>query len=508
MSRGARGGPHSQRSGAADRFDARRRRGRAALVALALAIAVGVGVMLWHGAWKPLPPGLSVEGPIRHARDVQFLADLTYIDPAGRRAVDQTIFDEMIRMIRGARERLILDVFLFNDLPGAESETKSGAGPDPKGFRPLSSELSQALVEQKRAFPELDILLITDPINTVYGGIPAPHLERLRAHGIPVVITELTPLRDSNVLYSSFWRAFIRPLGRGRSGAFPNPFGGDSISLRTGLSVLNFKANHRKTLVADSKSGFRGLVTSANPHDGSSAHGNVAIRFDGLAVADLAETERAVVAFSADAVPPPVDVARIDAGPVRMRVLTEGKIGRALDRELETAGPGDEIAVAVFYLSDRAIVEGLIEAHVRGASVRILLDPNKDAFGRTKNGIPNRPVAAELRRAGIPVRWCDTHGEQCHAKLLLRRRGSESIVIAGSANFTRRNLRDLNLETDVWLSAESESPVMRESWAYFERVWANEPGRRYSVPYAVYADEALWKKVLYRLSELSGIGTF
>jgi len=251
MSRSARRRPRSQRSGATVSGDSSRlvRRGRVAVVALLLAICVGVGITLWHGAIKPLPEGLSVEGPIRLAQDVRFLADLTYVDAAGARGVDQSIFDEMIRMIRGARERLILDLFLYNDLRGA-TPNDEGA-PDRAGLRALSSELTDVLVEQKRAFPELEALLVTDPINTVYGGIGAPHLERLRAHGIPVVITDLARLRDSNALYSSFWRTFIRPFGRGRSGLFPNPFGGDDISLRTQLRVLNFKANHRKTLVAE-----------------------------------------------------------------------------------------------------------------------------------------------------------------------------------------------------------------------------------------------------------------
>ena len=38
----------------------------------------------------------------------------------------------------------------------------------------------------------------------------------------------------------------------------------------------------------------------------------------------------------------------------------------------------------MFYLSERKIVKGLIAAHERGVKLRILLDPNKDAFGREK----------------------------------------------------------------------------------------------------------------------------
>ena len=84
----------------------------------------------------------------------------------------------------------------------------------------------------------------------------------------------------------------------------------------------------------------------------------------------------------------------------------------------------------------------------------------------------------------------------------------DSTLLAGSANFTRRNLRDLNLETDVWLVGTMRDPVMQQAWSHFERVWSNEPGRVYSVPYAEYADESWIKRWIYRLGELSGASTY
>ena len=65
----------------------------------------------------------------------------------------------------------------------------------------------------------------------------------------------------------------------------------------------------------------------------------------------------------------------------------------------------------------------------RGATLRVILDPNRDAFGREKNGIPNRQAAWDLHEAGIPVRWCATEGadageiflEQCGKLNLLAR---------------------------------------------------------------------------------------
>lgn len=471
---------------------------RLLLVGIVFALALGTAVISWHGILKPLPVGVSVQTPIRRVENVRFLSDLTWVDPQGTRHVDQEIFDSVFEIIRGARSQITLDFFLFNAYQGAQ----------PEETRALCAELTDALVDQKRAYPEIEISLITDPINSVYGGLTPAHLEKLEQHDVEVLITDLNPLRDSNALYSSLWRWFIRPFGEGRPGIFPNPFGGDSVSLRSDLQLLNFKANHRKTILADSPDGWTALVTSANPHDGSSAHGNVAVQFTGPAVADLLETERAVALFSEAAVPSPINNVSEERGSVALRIVTEGKIGDALDEVLATAQRGDQIAVAVFYLSDRRIITALIDAHARGVAVRVLLDPNKDAFGIEKNGIPNRSVAWELQRSGVPLRWCDTHGEQCHAKMLLARHGHESTLILGSANFTRRNLRDLNLETNVWLSATLDDPVMAEAWSYFEQVWSNEHARRFSVPYEHYADESRIKNWIYRLGEFSGIGTY
>jgi phosphatidylserine/phosphatidylglycerophosphate/cardiolipin synthase-like enzyme len=134
---------------------------------------------------------------------------------------------------------------------------------------------------------------------------------------------------------------------------------------------------------------------------------------------------------------------------------------------------------------------------------------NKDAFGHEKSGVPNRPVAVDLRRGDVAVRWCDTHGEQCHAKLLLARYDSgEAALILGSANFTRRNLQDLNLETSVALRGPESLPALRHAAAWFERLWTNAPGQRFSVEYEAYADESLRKRFQYRMEERTGLSTF
>ena len=141
--------------------------------------------------------------------------------------------------------------------------------------------------------------------------------------------------------------------------------------------------------------------------------------------------------------------------------------------------------------------------------MRALLDPNKDAFGYDKHGIPNRAVAAELVRAGIDVRWSHTHGEQCHVKMLLTVATDGDLrLLLGSANLTRRNLDDFNLETNVLIRASRTADVMRDAEAHFEKLWHNRSGCEFSVPYEHYRDESLLKAGLYRFMEASGFSEF
>ena len=450
---------------------------------------------------QPLPDGVCYAGPQRPAQDLAFLKDATYVNADGVRFSDQEIFDEVFKMIRDARRFVLIDFFLYNEFQGQIAEDT----------RALTRELTDALTAQKHRFPGLRVIVITDPINNVYGGQRAPHLEELEAAGMTVAVTDLNKLRDSNFLYSGLWRLLVRPFGTGEGRLMANPFGPGRTSLRSCLALLNFKANHRKLVIADRGSDAVALVTSANPHDGSSAHSNVAVRFAGAAVTDLLKTELAVLAFSGMPVPE-VSLPAAETGETvgTLQVLTEREIERAVLHGMARAQKGDALDLVMFYLSDRDVIRALKRAHGRGVELRILLDPNKDAFGRPKNGIPNRQVAHELNRRGIPIRWFDTHGEQCHAKMLLLRYRADSsgLVLLGSANFTRRNLDNLNLETDVAVRVPADSGFFRDAQAWFDLLWHNSADRHFSVSYADYAEKSCFKTLLSRFMEATGMSTF
>jgi phosphatidylserine/phosphatidylglycerophosphate/cardiolipin synthase-like enzyme len=456
----------------------------------------------WH-VYKPLPAGLDVAGPFRPARDLRFLRDITHTAADGSRRFDQQIFDEVLAMIAGADSLLVIDMFLFNDFTGREDRI----------HRALSRELADAIIARRQARPALRCWLITDPINTWYGGLGAAHLDRLRAHGVTVVTTRLSALRDSNPAHSVWWRLLLRFWPHRFGPMLPNPVTGGRVPLRSYFDLFNFKANHRKTVIADRQGVPTALVTSANPHDASSAHHNVAVVFSGPAVADLLATEAAVCAMSGapvpEAAPEPVAAEPDAPTPLRIRVLTERAVERAVLELLGRARAGDTVTLAMFYLASRPVVRALEQAHRRGAGVSVLLDPNKDAFGREKNGIPNRPVAAELMAAGIPVRWVQTCGEQFHTKLLvLETAGGELATILGSSNYTRRNLHNLNLETSVEIRGPRDAAFSASVRDYLALAWRTQPLPVISGDYGTYADPSRWRRMLYRLQEATGLSTF
>lgn len=461
---------------------------------------------------KSLPDAVSYASPSYNisADEVHFLEDRTFLNEDGERESEQEIFDEVASMIDGAEHYILIDLFLYNDFLGTETSA----------YRALSSELTDALLRKKAENPNITIQVITDPINIVYGGLVDEDFDALEAAGIPVIVTNLKPLRDSNPIYSSTWRTGLQWFGNStKTGWLPNPFAVDApkLSLRSYLIMLNYKANHRKVVLADFRDGERvgmaTLVTSANPHDGSSAHSNTALRVDSEIWRDVITTESAVAEFSDHPfVYPPEElinaVTNAEGQGVAVQLLTERAIEEKALEMIAGAKMGDSLDMAMFYLADRDIVKALKRADEREVAIRLLLDPNKDAFGRQKDGKPNRQVAHELikhTKGNTSIRWCSTHGEQCHSKLLMISSGEEKQLLLGSANFTRRNLDDYNLETNVYTAGRASEAVFRKAQTFFDDTWSNEAGREYSMDYPEYDNDSWLKTISYRVKEFTGL---
>lgn len=444
---------------------------------------------------KPEKLGLAFSGKTT-ADNVRLLVDETWVDAAGQRHVEQEIFTSVFEMIDEAKEFILIDFFLMNEFLYE---------PAP-GMRRLSTELSEKLVAKRSTHPEVEITFISDPVNTVYGAIESPQFSAMERAGVLVVWTDLDKLRDSNPIISKPWRLAVRPWGTGPGKAMKNPMGEGRISVRSFLKMLNFKANHRKVVITEKSL----LVTSANPHSGSSAHWNVALRVDGAGMSMACESESAILQMSGAELFNPIGLKEeISTGRSQLELMTEGKIKQKVLSLLGEAEPGTRIDLSMFYLSDRNVTQSLIKAKKRGCRVRVILDPAKDAFGRTKNGIPNRQSAAKLVKAGVPLRWADTHGEQCHVKMLyVEHTDATASLLLGSCNYTRRNMDNFNAECNLALTTAQDDSNMERAREVFDRWWSNPDGRIYTAAYETFEDRSVRRKLRAWLMERTGMGTF
>lgn len=472
-------------------------------ILLILFVLIPASVSIYQH-YKSVPEGISFEGDIHETSSVQFLSDLTYENESGEVTHEQEIFDYVYQMIEEAEEFIVLDMFLFNDdYDHTDSELD---------FPTLSMDLSDALVEKKETNPEIDIVFIIDPMNTFYGTYTPEHIAQLEESGIHMVFTDLNKLRDSNPAYSGFYRAYLQWFGSSEATYLPNVFRpqGPGANIRSYVQLLNFKANHRKTIMNEQEA----LISSANPHDASYYHSNMAYVVSGDILEDLLASERAVAEMSS------FDTSLFDTFEVQpleeeneetyqVQLLTEQKIKDHVLNEMNQLEAGERIQAGMFYLSDRDIVNGLKEASDRGVNVQLILDINQDAFGNEKPGIPNRPVAHELvsDTENIEVRWYESHGEQFHSKFLIFDSANTVTMIGGSTNYTRRNLDNINLETNIKITGSHEQPEIEEMLGYFERMWENQEGT-YTVEYEEHGEDTLWKTWVYRFQEWSGLSTF
>ena len=456
-----------------------------------------------YHVYKGMPDGTNYESEYYYVNEdeVDFLYDLTYRS-VEQITSEQEIFDTIFSHIDSARTYILIDMFLFNSHIGEADQT----------YRKLAEELSDKLIHKKNE-SEIQIDFITDPINILYEGAESKELIKMEDAGINVINTELKKLPDSNILYSFIWRTFFQWFGNSKEGGtLAHPFSSEEqkVTYRSYLALLNFKANHRKVFVADHKDTWVSVITSANPHDGSSAHSNVGILIYGDFAEEIFKAEASVAKFSKGNLSSEIDTERKeDKKAIKIKLITEEKIKDCLIKEINVSTKTDSIKMGMFYLSDRDVIKSLISASNRGVNIRIILDPNKDAFGREKKGIPNRPVANELvkrSKGKIQVKWYSTHGEQFHSKFIFfESSDKESTVIMGSANLTKRNIGNKNLEMNILLKAKHNTAPIREIHNYFDLIWNDE---KYTVDYKTYASKSLWKKFIYRFTEFWGTSSY
>lgn len=463
---------------------------------LTVFFSVYISVILYHSL-KPLPEGLSMEGKIHHVNDVEFLQDTTHKDKNGKRVVEQEILTSILKQIEDAEDFIVIDMFLFN-----KDSDKDQVYPK------VTETVTKALLKKRQERPNIQIIFITDRVNTAYSSYPSPELAKMKENGINIIMTNLHDLRDSNILYSGVWRLFFQWFGEKGGGQLPNLLASSApkVNIWSYLDLLNVKANHRKLLITEKAA----LISSGNIHDASGYHSNTAFLIKGNIVEDALKSEDSVNKFSADVEFPAYKEKKEEGSDLKVQLLTEGKIAKHVLTSIQHTKKGETIWIGMLYLADRKIINALKQAEKRHVKIHIILDPNQNSFGNKKAGLPNIPVAAELMKgenSNMQIRWYNTGKEQYHTKMMLTEGKSKNIIISGSANYTRRNLADLNLETNVKIEGSKDTKVMKEVKSYFEKLWNNE-GAEYTKDYETEETVPIFRYLLYRLQRLFWFTTY
>lgn len=460
--------------------------------------AMYIMVIIWH-TFKPLPEGVSFAGDLHSAEQVEMIYDLSYAQDKEGTGLESElrIFDEIHELIEEAEEFLVLDLFLFDNYNDTET-----------AYPAIAERLADHLIEKKQENPDFPIYFITDPLNLGYGSYESLLLETLEAEGVEVIITDLDKLRDSMPLYSGFYRVIFQWFDNPGEGWIANAMSSDApdMTLSSYLQLMNIKANHRKTVVSEQEA----IISSANPHDASGLHGNMAFRVSGPVLDDILEAEEAVSKLSGGPDFPRAEMPE-QTGDYEVQYLTERQILEALVKHIESTEQGDSIQMAMFYLSETSVVKSLEEASNRGVEVQLVLDPNENAFGNEKTGLPNRPaVHGMVASAGdsLEVRWYNPVVGQFHTKTIMIQSGEETIILGGSANMTERTLMDYNLEADILIKAPTDSELVGELDTYFERLWNNEDAL-YTLDLEEYQDEfTFWQRGIYNFQKLFKLTTY
>ncbi|HWY93935.1 MAG TPA: phospholipase D-like domain-containing protein [Steroidobacteraceae bacterium] len=431
----------------------RSRFARGAQIALLVLLLAWLSLVFWNSA-KPLPPGTHIASQVSRLSE----ADVDFVQESARRPESP---GRVMSAIDHAEQLIVID------------------------RSPVSQELAQHLLARKRARPNLRVVLVTDPGNEAFGGTPLQTLTSLEESGIIVARVRLERLRDSNPLYSGLWRLMF--------GWWSDPFDETpgQVTLPAWSRMRNFKADQRQLVVADDGSGgWTAAIGSAGASAGLILRGSLA--------RSMIAGELQIAAWSADddrlPAGPPMDGRGV--GSIDARFLTEGAIETALLDAIAAAGSGDEISIAVQNWSDRRLVAAALGAAGRGARLHVLL---------ARNRMPNQAVAGELLDGGgsrIEVRWCSSGTEASLPKLLVVQHRNDLWMNFGSANFTRRNLGDLNLESSVELRMPARAAPARAVTEYFNKLWSNaaaEADLEHPSP------ASYWH---YRFAEATGLSRF
>lgn len=506
---------------------------------------------------KTPPLGINYESPIRETENAEFHYDLTYLDKDGNIQYDRNLWDATYKVIDNAKDYLIVEMFLFNDLYNKDKEH----------FPEFAKEYTERLVKKQKENPNLKVYILADENNNFYGAFEHPFITSMKNAGINVIIVDIFKLKDTFPWYSPFWRTFIKPMGNPQNKGWITNFYGDmwpKLTIRNLLRALNVKAVHKKVFLNEKEV----VVSSANIHDPSYFHENIAIYTDGPIVKDVLHNLQLVAKFSDSEIN--VDgsdrrmenimnsgsndktetdektlnsenqkennvkqinnkeneqnvkektsinseknsITDTEGHTYKIQYLTEGAIGKHLDEDIDSLKVGDELLMGMYFLADKGVIDRLIRAANRGVKIRIIFDRSRDAFGMSTNGLPNKPVSKKLKKktkGKIEIKWYFTNNEQYHTKITLMKKTDGNVIInAGSANLIKKNIRGYIMDANFRILTTQDSKISKDIYEYFDRLWENKDGL-FTLNFDDEPTTGGFSDFMYKILDATQLGSF
>ena len=513
---------------------------------------------------KNPPLGINYESPIRETENAEFHYDLTYLDKDGNIQYDRNLWDATLKVVDNAKDYLIIEMFLFNDLYNKDKEH----------FPEFAKKYTERLVKKQEENPNLKVYILADENNNFYGAFEHPFITSMKNAGINVIIVDIFKLKDTFPWYSPIWRTFIKPMGNPQNKGWITNFYGDmwpKLTIRNLLRALNVKADHKKVFLNEKEV----VVSSANIHDPSYFHENIAIYTDGLIVKDVLHDLQLVAKFSDSEINvdgsdketknetkmDSVDKTKIREDTINIRnledknnkiakldenigdfqrneqdekesfsfnsgkneitdtegktykiqYLSEGAIGKYLDADIDSLKSGDELLMGMYFLADKGIIDRLIKAANRGVKIRMIFDRSRDAFGMSTNGLPNKPVSKKLKKktkGKIEIKWYFTNNEQYHTKITLMKKTDGSVIInAGSANLIKKNIRGYIMDSNFRILTTQDSKISKDVYTYFDRLWENKDGL-FTINFDDEPTTSGFSDFMYKILDATQLGSF
>ena len=452
-----------------------------------------------------LSEGLTMKSEVYNADNVEFYYDLTY-KKDGETHYERQIWEQAYDILDKAEDFFLMDIFVFNDYLGKGVKEKLQP-------LPIAEEFAQKILEKRKRDPNVEIYLILDESNTFYGAFDNKTHKKLEQAGVKIGYVDLTKLRDPMLVYSAPWRLFIQPFGNPKNrGKTKNPIyeGTDKVTIRSILRALNAKANHRKLIMNETTA----MLTSANPHAEGSKHSNVAFKFSSPIIKEIYEGEKPAAKItkkdgSLKQKLPDKDFSKIPFSSndkLKLQYFTNGATAKDISQELKNTQFGEKVIIAQFFLADRGIIKDIRKAARRGVKFEIILN-NSNA------GLPNKAAAGELMKYArkhnydINIKFYNKGEEMYHVKILSILKNDYLITYGGSTNFTRRNMRNFNLENELKIMSAYDQKISKDILDYYDRLWTNRDGE-FTLPYDTEKNEKLMNDLLFRFMEMNGFGAF